>query len=330
MQQSFKDKDEQNAREIELLEKQYALNEQTHNELTSTLLDQLEKLKIQNQVLKRCLTTSQSFCDQPARPSNRTDAIRQESQTLSSARPLLLQPKHFGLDQWNADHHSIQEHLENVSHCIQEARNLGCSELSLIRLLLNTLPKDYQFLKDFIPKEKHTSYETFAREVLSILDSGPETTMEEFINTKRKICESPLAYFQRVTSLYKAANGLIGDHWLNDKFHVTPIYAKITESLYRDAKNDLRRRVENDLNKKCLTMTSLRRHLIEVHRLGLNKDNYTAESRVARNMEGSGSGLKPAMFNNMNNNFGQVMTTAGQREDSSYEESNDENEENID
>ena len=288
-----------------MLKKQCLKNDMEHMELTESLLKTVEDLKLENEALKK---------KEKVRVQNDTCRTLYQAPSTSTSRPLLLQPKHFGLDQWNASDTSILEHLENVQRCVEEARNFGCSEKSLIRLLLNTLPNDCQYLKNFIANEYQTSYESFAREVLSILGQDPQSTMVDFISCRREVCENPLAYFQRILTLYKAANCLIGDKWLNDKSHVIPIYAKYLQSLYSQAKNELRRRVESD--NENLTVTSLRRHVIEVNRLGLNKENFRAEtvlkSRVV-NME-EGSGNSPANLSNIMGEKYEQASIAGKRD----------------
>ena len=202
---------------------------------------------------------------------------RLENAKKLMGKPWLLQPKHFGLQVWNPDHTSITEHLDAVQMCIAEARELGASEANLIRLLMKTLPESFGYMNRFIPKNSQKKYEDFANEVAAALEVRQEQQMGEFFTTTRKSGESILAYFQRVLTLYKASNGLTGDEWMEDKSHVTAVYAKLNASLYRDIRDELRRRVEADIAKKTLTINKLKRHMVDLNRLGLNERNFASE-----------------------------------------------------
>ena len=209
-------------------------------------------------------------------------------------RPRLFEPKHFGLQKWKPDSCDISTHLDIVAQCIAEARALGATESNLIRLLMRTLPEDFQFLTQVISKDKQLKYEDFALEVTETISSRPQEQISTFFSCTRKKGEYLLSYFYRLITLYKSSNCLKGDTWTSDSSHVMSILHKINEALYADVKHELARRMEKDIESGTLTIDKLKKHVAEIAKMAVMKQHLASETpRITAIAENNNIGTAP-------------------------------------
>ena len=196
----------------------------------------------------------------------------------------IFQPKDFGLTQWNPLEMDILTHLDSMAKCVAEARSMGATESNLIRLLMRTMPDNYKFLSEFVAPYMRNTYENFAMEVARILSERAPTQMATFLQATRKPEEHLLAYFYRISSLYKSSNGLIGNEWQHNPTHVTAILAKVSEALDENGKNELTRRLEK-FETEDITTDRLKTELVEVSKLNMctRKRILKQESLMALN-----------------------------------------------
>ena len=214
----------------------------------------------------------------------RRDSTQQRPQSHQEAttrrhRPLLLQPKHFGLQTWNPDLCDIYEHLDRVQACIPEARTMGATEANLIRLLKGTLPDEYQYLDQLVSKSSLSKYEDYAKEVAAALGTRQEQKMAEFFAASKRSGENVLAFFARLLALYQSSNSFEDDSWKSKHSHGTALYAKVNASLNPEARNELRRMVQPDMIQKTLSVTALKKFIINIHRLRLDGRHSYADNR---------------------------------------------------
>ena len=163
----------------------------------------------------------------------------------------------------------INTHLDIVAKCVDEARSMGATETNLIRLLIRTMPEDYQFLNEFITSKKRNNYETFAAEVSRVLSERALVQMTTFLSASKKPGEHILAYFYRIATLYRSSNRLDKNTWNNDSTHVLPVWAKMNEALSADKRGELMRRLEQKRSEKGqLTMNVFKKQIVEISKLG--------------------------------------------------------------
>ena len=181
----------------------------------------------------------------------------------------IFKPKDFGLSTWNPAEMDINTHLDIVAKCVDEARSMGATETNLIRLLIRTMPEDYQFLNEFITSEKRNNYETFAAEVSRVLSERALVQMTTFLSASKKPGEHILAYFYRIATLYRSSNRLDKNTWNNDSTHVLPVWAKMNEALSADKRGELMRRLEQKRSEKGqITMNVFKKQIVEISKLG--------------------------------------------------------------
>ena len=153
-----------------------------------------------------------------------------------------LKPKHFGLPTWDPTE-DIVHHIQHVMDIVPEARQMT-TESNICRILIQTLPPDYHFIRNLVDQTKYARFEAFAQEIARYLSDRREEQMEKFFICKKLPEEHLLGYFSRIISLYATANLLFGSDWMTESSHVMPIYYKFTESLNNESRLDLTRRVE--------------------------------------------------------------------------------------
>ena len=218
--------------------------------------------------------------------NNRLRSKRKGRPENSRQRIRIVQPKDFGLTQWNPDESDITTHLDVVSQCVAEARLIGATESNLIRLLMRTMPESYKFLSEFIDSSKQTTYEHFSAEIARILSKRAPVKMATFLTATRKTGEHLLQFFFRITNLYKSSNGLTDNNWRKDPSHAVAVLAKIFESLDENSKTELTRRLEPHIEKGNITIEKIKRHLVEVSKLGSINQNLTTEKQSITTLEG--------------------------------------------
>ena len=126
-------------------------------------------------------------------------------------------------------------------------------------------------------KSSLSKYEDYAKEVTAALGTRQEQKMSEFFAASRRSGESVLAFFARLLALYQSSNSFENDQWQEDNSHVTALYAKLTASLYSDTRDELRRRAEPDMLQKTLTITKLKRFIMDINSLRIDKHRFEAE-----------------------------------------------------
>ena len=178
--------------------------------------------------------------------------------------------KNFGLSVFDEDSGDLLTHIEEVNRCAEEAGEMGATEFQKIRLLMLSLPKELKYVENFIPPEKKSKYDDFSGELVRILSDKIRTAMNEFLTSQRRPGESILKYFNRIVQFYKNSNVIAGTDWESDPSHVTGVYTKIYQALSNDEKQVLNMQLDKKLEEQRLTVTELRKVLLDIYKLVQN------------------------------------------------------------
>ena len=194
-------------------------------------------------------------------------------------KTLIFKPSSFGLSQWNPNTQDISSYIDRVLKACSEAKEVGAKETQLIRLIMRTLPDQYEFVESFIEESKKNKHEEFAKEVVRILGAKTQRQMHNFITAQRKTGESLLSYFARIVMLYRSSNNL-PDDWETKQCHTGAIYSKIYEACYDSQRTELMRLADQDLEKGTLEIKKLREILINVSKLADDKFRSEVASEI--------------------------------------------------
>ena len=204
-----------------------------------------------------------------ATADEKTEMVEENSKEIK--KPYIFKPSNFGLTLWNPATTDINQYMDRVFRACKEAKQLGAQEHQLIRLIMRTLPDQFEFVESFISDTNKGDHKKFGAEVVRILGAKSQKKMHEFIKTQRKQGESILAYFSRIVMLYRSSNNINDSNWEQNTAHTGSIYAKIYDACYSEQRNELIRLADTELEKGTLTITKLKEILIDVSKLGNDK-----------------------------------------------------------
>ena len=197
--------------------------------------------------------------------------VKEESNGLR--RAYIYKPSTFGLTVWNPVTTDIGSYMQRVVKACSEAKDLGAKEPQLIRLIMRTLPDEYEFVEAFVETDSKNDHEKFAKEVVRILGAKTQRKMHDFITSQRKAGESILSYFARIVMLYKSSNNITDSAWEKSQAHTSAVYTKIYDACYQNQKAELIRLADHDLEKGTLDISKLKEILINVSKLGNEQIN---------------------------------------------------------
>ena len=204
-------------------------------------------------------------------PVDTQNEVKDESNGLR--RAYIYKPSTFGLTVWNPVTTDIGAYMQRVVKACSEAKDLGAKEPQLIRLIMRTLPDEYEFVEAFVETDSKNDHEKFAKEVVRILGAKTQRKMHDFITSQRKAGESILSYFARIVMLYKSSNNITDSAWEKSQAHTSAVYTKIYDACYQNQKAELIRLADQDLEKGTLDISKLKEILINVSKLGNEQIN---------------------------------------------------------
>ena len=189
-------------------------------------------------------------------------------------RPIICKPANFGLNTWNPLTTDIYVHLDKALKAGREALNVGATETSVRRMILNSLGSNCDHVENFIENAESMTLEKFAESIGSILGKKSSVQMQSFLTAQRRSGEDLLAYFTRLHMLYRSSNKLTENKdWEQDATHSMSFYSKIFDACYQAQKTELIRKTEELLEKGNLTLPRLKSVLVEVNKIDASKRN---------------------------------------------------------
>lgn len=199
---------------------------------------------------------------------------QRKSQAQTNRRPIICKPANFGLNTWNPDTTDIYVHLDKAVKAGKEALNVGATETSVRRMILNSLGTNCDHVENFIEDADSMSLEKFAESIGKILGKKSSVQMQSFLTAQRRSGEDLLAYYTRLHMLYRSSNKLTENkNWENDATHSMSFYSKIFDACYQAQKTELIRKTEEHLEQGNLTLPKLKGILVEVNKIDSTKRN---------------------------------------------------------
>ena len=200
--------------------------------------------------------------------------LRKTKAKNSTRRPIICKPANFGLNTWNPDTTDIYVHLDKAVKAGKEALNVGATETSVRRMILNSLGTNCDHVENFIEDAEAMSLERFAEAIGKILGKKSSVQMQSFLTAQRRSGEDLLAYYTRLHMLYRSSNKLTENkNWENDATHSMSFYSKIFDACYQAQKAELIRKTEELLEKGNLTLPKLKGILVDVNKIDSTKRN---------------------------------------------------------
>ena len=192
----------------------------------------------------------------------------------TSRRPIICKPANFGLNTWNPDTTDIYVHLDKAVKAGKEALNVGATDTSVRRMILNSLGSNCDHVENFIEGADEMSLEKFAESIGKVLGKKSSVQMQSFLTAQRRSGEDLLAYYTRLHMLYRSSNKLTENKdWENDATHSLSFYSKLFDACYQAQKTELIRKTEELLEKGNLTLPRLKGILVEVNKIDSTKRN---------------------------------------------------------
>ena len=199
---------------------------------------------------------------------------RKSQAQTTNRRPIICKPANFGLNTWNPDTTDIYVHLDKAVKAGKEAVNVGATETSVRRMILNSLGTNCDHVENFIEDADSMSLEKFAESIGKILGKKSSVQMQSFLTAQRRSGEDLLAYYTRLHMLYRSSNKLTENkNWENDATHSMSFYSKIFDACYQAQKAELIRKTEEHLEQGNLTLPKLKGILVEVNKIDSTKRN---------------------------------------------------------
>ena len=192
----------------------------------------------------------------------------------TNRKPIICKPANFGLNTWNPLTTDIYVHLDKAVKAGREALNVGATDTSVRRMILNSLGPKCDHVESFIENSETMTLEKFAESIGTILGKKSSVQMQSFLTAQRRSGEDLLAYFTRLHMLYRSSNKLTENKdWEQDATHSMSFYSKIFDACYQAQKTELIRKTEELLEKGNLTLPKLKSVLVDVNKIDATKTN---------------------------------------------------------
>lgn len=175
-------------------------------------------------------------------------------------------PAKFGIPIWNPVEFSFLEHMAQCRRGLAYAEEKKCGLKERQNLLLLTLPRDYQFVSEFLETEDKADMQKFQAKMVELIMGTSWDTSSLLINAHRRPNERILSYFLRLTNTYLFCTGKTETQIEDDVWVCMMLYQKILEALPLGAKAEFQRDCESGMNSGQLKFTELKKKIISIAR----------------------------------------------------------------
>ena len=200
-----------------------------------------------------------------------------EEDLIEGNSPFLQRPirykawtlKMLNIQKYNPEQMDIISHVEKVTKILDEADVKP--ESQKIRLLEASLPHHFDHFEKAVSSRHRQNYRRFSQELVKIMGSKVRVASCRFMECHRQRGEDILRFFFRLCDLFKSSKGLMGDQWQDDPQNSSHIYTLLYEGLYESEKSKLERKLDKYLERGTLTVTRLKKELIEINKMASDK-----------------------------------------------------------
>ena len=175
-------------------------------------------------------------------------------------------PSKFGMKSWDETNSSLLEHLLSIEMGLAQAEARGCTLKTRQNLILMTLPRNYEYVIDFIEETDRSSMDSFKKRLITLIDGTNTDQTSHFLQAQRKSDENILTYFRRLKALYLSCTKTSESDLETDTMGTNMMFQKIQETLPQMAKIEFTRLCENALNEGTFSLTKLKMNTVVASR----------------------------------------------------------------
>ncbi|CAG5108453.1 Oidioi.mRNA.OKI2018_I69.chr1.g3803.t1.cds [Oikopleura dioica] len=195
-----------------------------------------------------------------------------------------MKPQSFGLSIWDPSKTSLIDHLSSSFLALKNARRVGTDEPTLCNILLLSLPASYSYLDSLI--QDRSSLKAFVRQILRFMGTSNSDLLSLVYDAVRRPSESLISFLGRLKMLTELSDE--GDTNATAKI----LYHRVLSSANDSTRIEIRRILEDDLDKQKLTFAMLQAGIMKAQKLAPTTDELDPETQKILSIQESAKSVE--------------------------------------